>query len=82
MQTPISLPQSTVAMDADWNLKKGQRDRMGVRRRGPVADSKPSGRQGGKEVTELPGGPDVARETGIGPKLPWNPYGKPDLKYI
>lgn len=55
---------------------------MGVRRRGPVADSKPSGRQGAKEFTELPGGPDVARETGIGPKLPWNPYGKPDLKYI
>lgn len=81
MQPSISLPQSIMAMAADWNLKKGQKDRKGEWRRGAVGDSKPSGAQGAKEVTELPGGPGEAPETGIGLRLPWDPYGKPDLKH-
>ena len=36
---------------------------------------------GPKEVTELPGGPRETPETGIGPRLPWDPYGKPDLRH-
>lgn len=27
LRSPVSMPQSTMAMDADWNLKKGQRER-------------------------------------------------------
>jgi hypothetical protein len=35
-----------VAIAANWNLKKGQKDRKGKWRKGTVGDSKLSGRQG------------------------------------